>query len=99
MAFGGVDATPSRHEEGEQPARKYQIQPGYENGWADEGRDDQNRLAGPNSEARRGTWKYIIFLVANQAGSATISGLSIRRATLLEVMTTRTHNTHTHTFS
>ena len=41
--------------------RRYQIQPEYGNEQADAGRDCRTRLARPNSQARTGTGKYIIF--------------------------------------
>ena len=46
---------------GRNSAGKHQIQPEYGDEQADAGRDGRTRLAGPNSQARKGTGNYIHF--------------------------------------
>ena len=48
---------------GRNPVSKHQIQPEYGDEQADAGRDCRTRLARPNSQARMGTGKKLIFPV------------------------------------
>ena len=47
---------------GRNPVSKHQIQPEYEDGQADAGRDCRTRLARPNSQVRTRTGKHLFSL-------------------------------------
>ena len=59
MAYGNLNKEMDAAAEiGRNPAIKHQNQPEYGHKQADAGRDCQNRLARPNSQARTETGKY-----------------------------------------
>ena len=71
---------------GRNPVSKHQIQPEYRDEQADAGRNCRNRLARPDSQARKGTGKHLLIFPV-QLTTSRIGNLTRLTLLLIYVMT------------